>query len=159
MNRHLMETQNLVISFDFSWFLAKNLVYAECRIMKFQYRNSSIEHLCYKCYIFFSFRDMHEFECGRNYVGLCENMTSINGETLLKFLRNVSFTGEWFFTIKSRNFNFRELDWSNLPENSNYGRESFLRCKGKTLLSIVKKLLKTRSLLTSPNNILLYYLK
>ena len=27
-----METQNLVISFDYSWFLAKNLAYAECRI-------------------------------------------------------------------------------------------------------------------------------
>ena len=34
-----METQNLVISFDYSWFLAKNLAYAECRIMKFHYRN------------------------------------------------------------------------------------------------------------------------
>ena len=40
-NRHLMETQNLVISFDYSWFLAKNLAYAECGIMKFHYRNSS----------------------------------------------------------------------------------------------------------------------
>ena len=36
-----METQNLVISFDYSWFLAKNLAYAECRIMKFHYQNSS----------------------------------------------------------------------------------------------------------------------
>ena len=40
-NCHLMETQNLVISFDYSWFLAKNLAYAECLIMKFHYRNSS----------------------------------------------------------------------------------------------------------------------
>ena len=40
-NCHRMETQNLVISFDYIWFLAKNLAYAECRIMKFQYRNSS----------------------------------------------------------------------------------------------------------------------
>ena len=38
---YLMETQNLVISFDYSWFLAKNLAYAECPIMKFHYRNSS----------------------------------------------------------------------------------------------------------------------
>ena len=38
-----METQNLVISFDYSWFLAKNLAYAECWIMKFHYRNSSNE--------------------------------------------------------------------------------------------------------------------
>ena len=36
-----METQNLIISFDYSWFLAKNLAYAECLIMKFHYRNSS----------------------------------------------------------------------------------------------------------------------
>ena len=39
-----METQNLVISFDYSWFLAKNLAYAECPIMKFHYRNSSNIH-------------------------------------------------------------------------------------------------------------------
>jgi len=35
-----METQNLVISFDYSWFFAKNLAYAEC--------NSTTEtHLVY----------------------------------------------------------------------------------------------------------------
>ena len=39
-----METQNLVISFDYSSFLAKNLAYAEYPIMKFHYRNSSIEN-------------------------------------------------------------------------------------------------------------------
>ena len=32
-------------------------------------------------------------------------------------------------------------------------------CKGKTLLVIVNKVLKTKSLLTSPYNVLLYYLK
>ena len=36
-----MEAQNLVISFDYSWFLAKNLAYDECPIMKFHHRNSS----------------------------------------------------------------------------------------------------------------------
>ena len=41
-----METQNLVI-FDYSWFLAKNLAYAECRIMKFYYRNSSTLEVLY----------------------------------------------------------------------------------------------------------------
>ena len=35
----------------------------------------------------------------------------------------------------------------------------FLRCKGKTLLGIVNKLLKTKRLLTSPSNVLPYYLK
>jgi len=39
------------------------------------------------------------------------------------------------------------------------GRKVCLRCKGKTLLGIVQKLLKTKSLLTSLNNVLPYYLK
>ena len=43
-NCNWMETQNLVISFDYSWFLAKNLAYDECWIMKFHYRNSSIRN-------------------------------------------------------------------------------------------------------------------
>ena len=34
-----------------------------------------------------------------------------------------------------------------------------LRCKGKTLLVVVNKLLETKSLLTSPSNVLPYYLK
>ena len=34
-----------------------------------------------------------------------------------------------------------------------------LRCRGKTLLGVVNKLLKTKSLLASPNNVLPYYLK
>ena len=49
-NCHQMETQNLVISFDYSCFLAKNLAYAECPIMKFHYWNSSSQHerICLK---------------------------------------------------------------------------------------------------------------
>ena len=38
------------------------------------------------------------------------------------------------------------------------GGKVCLRCKGKTLLG-VNKLLKTKSLLTSPSNVLPYYLK
>ena len=34
-----------------------------------------------------------------------------------------------------------------------------LRCKGKTFLDVVNKLLKTKSFLTSPSNVLSYYLK
>ena len=34
-----------------------------------------------------------------------------------------------------------------------------LRCKGNTLLGVVNKLLRTRSLLTSPSNVLPYFLK
>ena len=39
------------------------------------------------------------------------------------------------------------------------GGKVCLRCKGKTLQGVVNKLLKTKSLLTSPNNFLTYYLK
>ena len=39
------------------------------------------------------------------------------------------------------------------------GGKFCLRCKGKTLLVIVNKLLKTKSLLTSPRNVLPYYFK
>ena len=38
-------------------------------------------------------------------------------------------------------------------------RKVCLRCKGKTLLGVVNKLLKTKSLLTSPSNVLPFYLK
>ena len=39
------------------------------------------------------------------------------------------------------------------------GGKVCLRCKGKTLLGVVNKLLKTKSLLTLPSNGLPYYLK
>ena len=39
------------------------------------------------------------------------------------------------------------------------GGKVYLNCKGKTLLGVVNKLLKTKSLLTSPSNVLPYYLK
>ena len=39
------------------------------------------------------------------------------------------------------------------------GEKVCMRCKGKTLQSILNKLLKTQSSLTSPSNVLPYYLK
>ena len=39
------------------------------------------------------------------------------------------------------------------------GRKVCFRCNGKTLLGVVNKLLKTKSLLTSPSNVLPHYLK
>jgi hypothetical protein len=39
------------------------------------------------------------------------------------------------------------------------GEKVCLRCKGKTSLGVVNKLLKTKSFLTSPSNVLRYYLK
>jgi hypothetical protein len=39
------------------------------------------------------------------------------------------------------------------------GGKVSLRCKGKTLLGSVNKLLKIKKMLTSPSNVLPYYLK
>jgi hypothetical protein len=39
------------------------------------------------------------------------------------------------------------------------GKKVCLRCKSKTLLGVVNKLLKIKKLLTSPSNVLPYYLK
>ena len=39
------------------------------------------------------------------------------------------------------------------------GSKVSLRCKSKTLLGVVNKHLKTKSLMTSPSNVLPYYLK
>ena len=39
------------------------------------------------------------------------------------------------------------------------GGKVCLNCKGKILLGVVNKLLKTKSLLTTPSNVLPYYLK
>ena len=39
------------------------------------------------------------------------------------------------------------------------GGKVCLRCKGKILLGVVNKLLKTKTLLTSPSNVLPYCLK
>ena len=55
------------------------------------------------------------------------------------------------------------LDWipssSPLVKIQIMDRKVCLRWKGKTLLGIVNILLKTNSMLTSPNNVLPYYLK
>ena len=39
------------------------------------------------------------------------------------------------------------------------GGKVYISCKSKTLLGFVNRLLKTKSLLTSPSNVLPYYLK
>ena len=39
------------------------------------------------------------------------------------------------------------------------GGKVYLSCKGKTLLGVVNKLLKTKSLLATPSNVLPQYLK
>ena len=66
------------------------------------------------------------------------------------------------FEIKVENFLKGSLDSIPSPSLSVkiqiMRRKVCLRCEGKTLLGIVNKLLKTKSLLTSPSNDLPYYL-
>jgi len=37
---------------------------------------------------------MHHHVCGEDFVGLCDQMKPIDGEVLLRFLRQVNFKGE-----------------------------------------------------------------
>jgi len=43
---------------------------------------------------FVYFRDMHHHVCGSDFYGLCDKMKPIDGEVLLRFLRQVNFTGQ-----------------------------------------------------------------
>ena len=48
---------------------------------------------------------MHAHQCGEQFEGLCTEMMSIDGETLLRFLRNVTFEGK-----TNVPFFFREIE-------------------------------------------------
>ena len=65
--------------------------------------------------------------------------------------------------IKVENILIGSLDSIPSPSSSVeiqiMGGKICMRCKGKTLLGVVNKLLKTKSLMTSPSNILPLYLK
>ena len=67
------------------------------------------------------------------------------------------------FLVKVENILKGSLDSIPSPSSSvkiqSMGGKVCLWCKGKTLLGLVNKLLKTKSLLTSPSTVLPYYLK
>ena len=66
-------------------------------------------------------------------------------------------------TFKVENISKGSLDSISSPSHSvkiqTMGGKVFLRSKGKTLLGIVNELLKTKSLLTSPSNVLPLHFK
>ena len=68
-----------------------------------------------------------------------------------------------YFTTKVEKILKRILDSIPSPSPSvkihMMGGKVCLRCKGKTLLDVVNKLLKTKSLLTSPSNVLPLHIK
>ena len=66
-------------------------------------------------FVFKNEKDLDEFE--------------ISGSTY-EPIGDVFYGGKVKLNIKSRNFNFRELDWSNLPQNSNFGEENFVQKSG-----------------------------
>ena len=111
-----METQNLVISFDYSWFLAKNLAYAECLIMKFHYRNSSnvkVENLKNK-FSFLPFFQKIEFFLTAIVCGNCFFRLRPSSY----FSEGVSFTSKfpiWDMIFSSFNLLFLRHDFLCLP--------------------------------------------
>ena len=75
--------------------------------------------------------------------------------------REVSFAPNWIDKVEKISKGSLDLIPSPSPsvKIQIMGGKICLRCKGKTLLGIVNKLLKTKRLLTSPSNVLPYYLK
>ena len=106
-----METQNLVISFDYSWFLAKNLAYDECWIMKFHYRNSSICYavLWFVMLTYFMIKEWLRIKCSRVYVHsefiifCCWEQGGLLARHFKLFLCYISFFRRWWLYY---NFNF-----------------------------------------------------
>ena len=88
------------------------------------------------------------------------NFYKIENSTSEKFPQ---FFSLFFFYIKVEKSLKGSLDSMPSPSPSVkiqiMGGKVCLRCKGKTLLGVVNKLLKTKSFLTSPSNVFTCYLK
>ena len=90
----------------------------------------------------------------------CHRQYSLHRKFLRSMLRNM-----WWYAMASKVEKILKCSLDLIPSPSQsvkiqiMGKKVCLSCKGKTLLGIVNKLLKTKSLLTSPNNVLPYYLK
>ena len=70
-----------------------------------------------------------------------------------------------FFWVQGKVENILKGSLDSIPSTSLFvkiqimGGKVCLRCKSKTLLGVVNKFLKTKCLLTPPNNVLPYYIK
>ena len=84
-----------------------------------------------------------------NFVAFLENINFTNLAQAL-FLSQNQRCGMFFKVDLKREPGFDPISFT-FSENSNHVRE---RYKGTTMLGIVNKLLKTKSLLTSPSNVL-----
>ena len=109
---------------------------------------------------------LNQILCVNNRGYLVFSWTFLNSVTNRTFISNQLFT-IWFlqFLISNKVEKILKGSLNLIPSPSPsvkiqiMGGKVCLRCKGKTLLGIVNKLLKTKSLLTSPSNVLPYYLK
>ena len=93
-----------------------------------------------------------------------ENLSMAKLASILKQIDEISdFISDSDPNVKVKKILEDSLDSISSPLPSakmqNIGGKVCLRCKGKTLLDLVNKLLKTKYLLTSPSNVLPYYLK
>ena len=93
-----------------------------------------------------------------------ENLSMAKLASILKQIDEISdFISDSDPNVKVKKILEDSLDSISSPSPSGkiqiMGGKVSLRCKGKTLLGVVNKLLKTKGLLTSPSNVLPYYLK
>ena len=88
----------------------------------------------------------------------CHRQYSLHRKFLRSMLRNM-----WWYAMAFKVENILKCSLDLTPSPSVkiqiMGGKVCLRLKGKTLLGFVNKLLKTKSLLTSPSNVLPYYVK
>ena len=89
-----------------------------------------------------------------------ESLTAV-GKLKPKIFSKCDFTEAFYLLPLEKNIPGSPLIPSSSPsvKIQIVGGKVCLRCKGKTLLGVVNKLLKTERLLTSPSNVLPYYLK
>ena len=114
--------------------------------------------------------ERHEVEKNLTLLGLIVFENRIKSETkpVIEKLhrakvRTIMVTGNFFHLCKVKKILKDSLDSISSPSPSVkiqiIGKKVCLRCKVKTLLGLVNKHLKTKILLTSPSNVLPYYLK
>ena len=106
-------------------------------------------------------RPLHLLWDGFTTETLCQP-TMIESPCLQHGIQRLLFWSRHFFFHKVENILKDSLDTIPSPSQLKVqimGGKVCLMCKGKTLLGLVNKLLKTKSLMTSPSNVFPSYLK
>ena len=93
--KFIEEYQFMRTVFDYSWFLTKNLSFAECPIMKFHYRNSSNTYQCLLIKFtvkYFSKLDIKHGTCSFYLVNIYFLEDKLAGSWKARFLAKIQHT-------------------------------------------------------------------